>query len=107
MCKDDYRNLFRFNGKDTDDYNLCRIRAVTALKRGKLWPNLVKDNCGQEVKDEAPSMFVAALGDSAFRVCSLQVEDPMKILELLDARYATYRSSCPTSIFTTMFSKRY
>ena len=109
MARDDDRDrkLSRFNGRASDDYNLWRIRAETALRGRKLWSKLNKEDCSEEIKDEASSILVSALGDSAFRVCSSKVNEPLEMLSLLDKRYASSRASSRISVLTCAFSKRY
>lgn len=107
MAKDDERKLSRFNGKESDDYNLWRIRAETALRGKKIWNKLHDEGCSQDIRDEAASILVTALGDSAFRVCSSKVRDPLGMLDLLDKRYASCRAASRISVLTTLFSKKY
>lgn len=86
---------------------MCGIRAETALRGQKLWSKLNAKGYSQETRDEASSIIFAALGDSAFCVCSSTVDDPLGMLSLLDRRYASNRASSRISLLTSLFSKKY
>lgn len=106
MRNPDERKLSRFNGKESGDYNLCRSRAETAPKGRKIWTKLQDSACAQESIDEKASVLVAALGDSAFRLCISNLDDLIETLKLLDELYASSRASIRIIVLTIMFSKR-
>ena len=59
------------------------------------------------MKDEAASILIEALGDTALRVCRTKVYDHIAMLELLDKRYASNRAASRISLLTSLFPKRY
>ena len=105
---DDSLKIAKFNGKASDDYNTWRLRAVIALKGKGFWTDLQKGKtCSRETKDKAAALLVHALGDSALRVCSAHIDEPLSMLSLLDTRYASNRASNRVSILTSLYSKRF
>ncbi len=104
---DDSLKIQKFNGRTSDDCNLWRVRAETALKGKGYWSKLNSDNCDSDVKDKASAMLVNALGDLALRVCMNEVSEPMKMLKLLDNRYASSRAATRISVLTSVYAKRW
>lgn len=99
--------LSKFNGKSNEDYSIWRIRAEIALKGKGYWKQLDKETCPENTKEKAAAIIVAALGDSAFRVCANYVDDPKQMLAQLDKRYASTRAASQISALTAVYSKRY
>jgi len=104
---EDTYKISKFGGRTTDDYNTWRLRAVIALKGKGYWTPLQADKCEDKIKEQATALLVNALGDIALRVCSDELENPIKMLELLDARYASSRTSSRISLLTTLYTKRF
>ena len=100
-AEDTYK-IAKLGGKAADDYNTWRLRAVIALKGKGYWSILNRDECPEEINEKATALIVNALGDTALRVCSAALDDPLQMLELLDARYASSRSSTRISLLTTL-----
>lgn len=71
------------------------------------WDELQKDNCSIKVKKKASAMLTCALGDYALRVCSSQITEPMKMLGLLDKRYASTRTATRISVLTSVYKKSF
>ena len=101
---DETYKIQEFNGKASDDYNTWRLSAVIALKGKGFW-QLLKDKkvCSEDVKDKAAALLVNSLGDSPLRVCSSSLDELLKILELLDARYASGRTVTRISVLTSLY----
>ena len=104
--EDEYK-IQKFFGRANDDYNLWRIRAEMSLKGKDYWEELRKEDCSIKTKQKASAMLTTELGDSALRVCSTQITDPMKMLELLDKRYASTRTATRICVLTSVYSKRF
>lgn len=104
--EDSYK-IQKFTGKASDDYNTWRLRAIIALKGKGYWKQLEKEKCTEEVKEKAAALLVNALGDSPLRVCSSSLDDPITMIELLDARYASDRAVSRISVLTSLYSKKY
>lgn len=81
MGSTDETKIQKFNCRRYDDYNLRRLRAETALKGKGYWEKLqdVK-TCEIDVENKSSALIVAALGETALRVCSSQIGDPVKML---------------------------
>ena len=104
---DEDNRIQKFDGRRSDDYNLWRIRAVTALKGKGFWSNLQKKDCDSGTKEKAVAILVNSLGDSALRVCSEHVDDPLKMINALDSRFASTRATTRISVMTALYTKRY
>jgi len=107
MSEKEDNKIQRFSGRAQDDYNLWRVRAEICLKGKGYWKQLQNEDCAEEIKEKSAAILVNALGDSAFRVCSSQVSEPLKMLELLDLRYASTRAATRISILTSVYSKTF
>jgi len=99
--------ISKFGGRSTDDYNTWRMRAVIALKGKGWWSQINIEKCPDDIKEKATALLVNALGDTALRVCSSELDEPLKMLDLLDARYASDRTSSRISLLTTLYTKRF
>ena len=106
MSSEDHK-IQKFDGRRKDDYNLWRIRAEIALKGKGYWSLLQVKDCDSITKEKASAMIVNALGNSALRVCSNHVSEPMDMLATLDARYASTRATTRISVLTALYTKRY
>lgn len=102
------KKIQKFNGKYSDDYNLWRLRAEVALKGKGYWTKLEDmKTCDEETKSKASALIVSALGDTALRVCSSRIGDPLNMLKMLDNRCASSRTATRISVLTTMYTKRF
>lgn len=63
--------------------------------------------CDQDVKDKASAIPVSPLGDTALRVCSSEIGEPIKMLEILNNRFAFNRTATRMSVLSTMYTKRF
>ncbi len=97
----------KFRGQSNEDYRLWRLRVETALRGKDYWENVSAKGCDKKILNRATAVIVAALGDSPFRVCASAVGDPMEMLNLLDKRYASKRTTSRISLLTSIYSKRY
>lgn len=97
-ASEDSTKIQKFNGRHHDDYSLWRLRAEIALKGKGFWCKLQDEKCETDVKDKASALIVGALGDAALRVCSSEIGSPLKMLELLDSRFASSRTTTRISI---------
>ena len=104
---DDENKIQRFKGGRNDDYNLWRIRAVAALKWKWYYSCLQAAGCPDTTKEKAAAILICALGDTPLRVCGEYTSDPIKILELLDACYASSRATTRILVMTSLYSKRF
>ena len=104
---EDTYKIQRFHGRQSDDYTTWRMRAELALKGKGYWDQLQSRDCKPEIKNKAAALLGNALGDQPFRVCSSALDNPMEMLDLLDARYASTRATSIVSVLTTLFTKRY
>lgn len=84
---------------------LGRLRVQISLQGKGYWSQLKMESCSTEVKEEATALLVNALGYSAFRVCISSVDNPLGILDLLDARYASKRAASRINVLTTLYTK--
>eukprot|EP00171_Calliarthron_tuberculosum_P004578 IDg4578t1 len=107
MAGDEESKIQKFHGRPSDDYNLWRLRAECALKGKGYWKQLQEEDCKSEIKEKAVAMIIHSLGDIPFRVCSSQISNPMSMMELLDQRYASTRSTSRISTLTTLYSIKY
>lgn len=104
---DDTTKIQKFSGSRNDDYSLWRLRAEIALKGKGFWTELEKKDCSEDIKNKSSAMLVAALGDTALRVCSSKIGQPLQMLEMLDNRFASSRTATRISVLTTMYTKRF
>lgn len=107
MSTEDNSKIQKFNGRHSDDYHLWRLRCEIALKGKGYWSQLQGKDFDQDVKDKSSAIMVAALGDTALRVCSAKIGEPLQMLDLLDKRFASNRTATRISVLTAMFSKRF
>lgn len=107
MSTEDNSKIRKFDGRHNDDYHLWRLQCKIALKGKGCWSKQQGKDCDQDVKDKSLGIMVAALGDTALRVCSAKIDEPLEILDLLDKRFASNRTATCVSILTEMFSKRF
>lgn len=104
---EDSTKIQKFNGIRNDDYSLWRLRAEIALKGKGFWTQLELKTCDEDVKNKSSAMLVAALGDTALRVCSSKIGEPLEMLKMLDNRFASSRTATRISVLTTMYTKRF
>jgi len=107
MTENENVKLDKFNGKLEDDSYHWRLRAEMVLRGKGYWDKLNEDNCPRAIKDKASSLLISGLGKSAFPVCSSAIYDPLKMLELLDARFASKRATTRISVLTAVYQKKY
>lgn len=72
-----------------------------------LWSKLENVECDPGVKDKASPMLVSALGDTALQVWSSEIGEPIKMLEMLDNRFASNRTATQISFLTRVCTKRF
>lgn len=106
-ANDDVYRISKFTGKPSEDYTTWRLRAVIALKGKGFWSALQKKECAEDIKEKSTALIVNALGDTPLRVCSDKLDDPMGLLTLLDARYASCRTTSRVSLLTSLYTKRF
>lgn len=107
MSTEETTRIQKFGGRQSDDYPLWRLRFEIALKRKGHWNQLQSKDCDQDVRDKASAIMVAALGDTAFRICSNKAGDPMAMLSLLEKLFASKRTATRISVLTSLFAKRF
>ncbi len=78
----------------------CKGLVNEACERRKLKPDL-------EARRKSSALIVVPLEDFPLRVCISKRNDQMAMLELLDKRYASSRSSSRISTLTSVFSTKY
>lgn len=118
----------RFHGKRGEDYTLWRHRLRAACRIKGLW-NVVTSGSEQSsiaatTQDTAPSssqsssrllgkrekacaIIICALGDAPLRVVMDVDDNPARMLELLDARYASNRTVSRIAVQTQLFRLSY
>lgn len=108
MVREEDRELFSFSKKSTDVNGLWRVRAVSALKKKKKsWMKLREKDFDQDTKNDAASTLVMALGDTAFRVCSAHVEEPLKMKKALKEHYVSSQAESSISVLASVLTKKY
>ena len=85
--------ILKFNGRSKDDCNTWRMRAVISMKDKGLRSKLKEEYCLPEIEEQATALIVNALCGSAFRVCYAELDNPLNMLELLDAQYVSSRDT--------------
>lgn len=83
MSTNENLKIHKFNIRHSDDYHLWPVRYEISLKGKGYWSNLEAQNCDQDIKDKSCAMIIAALGDYSVRVCSAQIGEPLKMVDLL------------------------
>ena len=104
MSSEDHK-IQMFVSQRKDDYNLWLIRAEIARKGKCYWYLFQAKVCDSGQKKKGSVMFVHALGNSAPRVCSTHVSEPMDMIATLNARYASTRATTPISVLTALHTK--
>lgn len=72
-----------------------------------LWTKLHDDECDQDAKYKASAMLMSALSASALHLCSGQISDQIKMLEMLDNQFPSNRTTTSISALTQMYTKRF
>ena len=116
----------RFHGRRGEDYGLWRLRLRAACRVKGLWSLVEKkptadaeestrqdemtaaERHRQTAKlEKASGIIITALGNSPLRVVADVDDDPARMLELLDARYASNRTVSRIAVQTQLFRMRY
>lgn len=114
-----------FHGKRGEDYGLWRMRLRAACRVKGLW-NLIEVSTSipteRDARDstvdaeqhkfkhnleKASGMIISALGNTPLRVVADADDDPAKMMKLLDARYASNRTSSRIAVQTQLYRMRY
>lgn len=77
------------------------------LKWEGYWTKIESTNLQDDFKDAQSAIMVNALDNTALRVCSSETSEPIKMLELLDSRFESNRTSSRISILTSLYSNKY
>lgn len=115
----------RFYGRRGEDYGLWRLRLRAACRVKGVW-NLVgnapssatssdatvattgPDKERMKAKlEKASGMIISSLGNTPLRVVADADDDPARMLQLLDARYASNRTVSRIAVQTQLYRKRY
>lgn len=107
MSSEDTTKILKFDGRCTGDYNLWRLHCKIALRRNEPWANLESTNCNQDMKDKSSAMIVTAHGDSALRVCSVKIADPLERFDVLGKHFNSTRTAIRILVLTAMYSKQF
>lgn len=99
--------LQKFLGCPNNNYATWRFCLVTMLKGKGYWPEIQKEDCLCEIKMKATNIIVSALGDVSLSVFMDQGDDPFIMIELLDARFASTRTSSLFAVLASLFRKRH
>lgn len=114
----------RFHGRRGDDYNLWRHRLREACRIKNLWGVVHNQNTPSDATQDTPSpspidgrtlakrekacgIIISALGDAPLRVVMDVDDDPRRMMELLDSRYASNRTVSRIAVQTQLFRMRY
>ena len=117
----------RFHGRRDDDYNLWRHRLRAACRIKNVWSVVntgTSDSSASATtetdaatptpssrtaakREMACGIIISALGDAPLRVVMDVDDDPGKMLDLLDARYASNRTVSRIAVQTQLFRMSY
>lgn len=115
----------RFNGRRDDDYGLWRHRLRAACRSKGVWgvvspPLTTTDTTATGLestpeasalvlskREKASGIIICALGDAPSRVVLDADDDPARMVQLLDARYASNRTVSRISVQTQLFRMSY
>lgn len=116
----------RFYGRRGDDYGLWRLRSRAACRVQGIWSLVENDSsrstgtdstCGEmstvsrenqsSRQEKASGIIISALGDSPLRVLSDQDGNPARMLQMLDARYASNRTVSRITVQTQLYRMKY
>ena len=113
----------RFHGRRNEDYGLWRLRLRAACRVKGVWHVVdtsasatSSSSTATETQDaarlsakreKASGIIISALGDAPLRVVLEADDDPVKMLQLLDARYASNRTVSRIAVQTQLFRMTY
>ena len=117
-------NIPRFHGRQGEDYGLWRSRLRAACRIKGVWglvdketsseassrtttPNDVEKQKLNSEKEKASGIIISALGDSSLRVVADADGSPRRMLQLLDARYASNRTVSRIAVQNQLYRMRY
>ncbi len=95
----------KFYGRSQDNYSLWRIRIEAAVDGKNNWKQIEQKDCPPDEKRKAAAMIFASLGDTPLRVGSSKAKEQLHLLALLDARYASKRTSSQNAVLTAVYTK--
>lgn len=119
-----FTNTPRFHGRNGDDYGLwllklraaCRIKRVWDIEESKTFvkegftstkiSDANKENVRQYMQT-ASGMITSALGSTPLRAVADADDQHVKVLELLDVRYASNRTVSRIAVQTQLYRRRY
>lgn len=107
MSNEDSNKIQKFNTRNIDDYNLCHLRCEIAVKGNGFSSELKSKHCDQDLKDKSSAMMVDALEDTGLRVCSAKIGELLRMLDLLDKRFASIHRATWISILLAMYLKHF
>ena len=117
----------RFHGRRGEDYGLWRHRLRAACRVKGVWSVVERSSTSQTTstttagardvttldarttakREKASGIIISALGDAPLRVVMDVDDDPSKMLNLLDARYASNRTVSRIAVQTQLFRMSY
>ena len=97
---------------------ICRIKGVWSVVENKITTEQSEPSSGTTEnvsaatrstakKEKASGIIISALGDAPLRVVIEAEDDPAKMIQLLDARYASNRTVSRIAVQTQLFRMSY
>lgn len=100
-------NIKKFKGLPREYYNISKLRIEHAFKGKGLWRILTKDSPNEDAKEKPCLISVEAIGDSPNRECQSALGEPLKMMQVLNDRSASKRTSNRVTLLSAVFTKRY
>lgn len=98
-------NFKKLMGWPNENYAMWRFRLVTMLKRKRYWKDILKNDCSPKAQMKTTNTIVSVLGDVSFSVCMDHGDNPFRMIELLNARFASACTSSLYAVHSTLFGK--